>query len=535
MPSRADRSGGLIAAALLAALCTTPVAASNATAQSIESGSLAELDPWAVGAIRRDRALPRELWAQSDPAALSLLFDRITPNIGSPAGAGLARQALLSPATAPAGDTIVAARKRYEALARLGLADEIVSMVSGSGEAKRDAGIALYATQADLARGRLSDACRRAAGIEAEAPPPFVLRLRALCAAAGGERDAADLALDVARAARAEDPWLSSVVATLNGSPPARAAVARYDTSLNTAASLAAKLRAPPQNALLNASAFALAMVARDENAAPTLRAEAAGKALRQNTIPPDAARAALRALSGQRGAGPLTVAVAEADAAANAYARAVAVDSALQRSKPHVAFAATARLLASDIAALPVDPGTAPAAATFVRAALALGDRATAERWRQALDPGPANASLAAILDAALAIARDDATSAAEAADRRIATAGAAGARLARRDLAAMRAIGLPIGAAAEGFIARTPPAVGRKPDPALMAQLTTAATRRATGEVAIHAALALGDGAEALDTADLETLLIALRDVGLADAARVVAIEAIIGGQAR
>jgi hypothetical protein len=111
-------------------------------------------------------------------------------------------------------DTIIAARKRYEALARMGLADEIVSMVSGSGEAKRDPGIVLYATQADLARGRLNDACRRAGGINADAPPPFVLRLRALCVAAAGEKDAADLALEVARAAGANDVWFDSVIAT---------------------------------------------------------------------------------------------------------------------------------------------------------------------------------------------------------------------------------------------------------------------------------------------------------------------------------
>ncbi|TPW06159.1 MAG: hypothetical protein FD124_1872, partial [Alphaproteobacteria bacterium] len=76
---------------------------------------------------------------------------------------------------------------------------------------------------------------------------------------------------------------------------------------------------------------------------------------------------------------------------------------------------------------------------------------------------------------------------------------------------------------------------AVGRKPDPALMAQLVAAATRRAAGEVAIHAALALGGGAEELDTADLLIILAALREVGLGDAARAVAIEAVIGGQAR
>lgn len=533
MRSRARLIAGAAVGALLAVVCIA--SPQTAAAQAIESGSLAELDPWAVGAIARDQALPRSLWSQSDPSTLSLLFDRVTATIGSPAGAKLARQALLSPATAPTGDTIVAARKRYEALARLGLADEIVSMVSGSGEAKRDPGIVLYATQADLARGRLNDACRRAATIETDAPPPFVLRLRALCVAAAGEKDAADLAMEVARASGANDPWFATVIATLTGAPPARAAVARYDTSLNASASLTAKLRAPPQNALLNASAFALSMVARDESAAPALRAQAAAKAFRQGAVSSAVTRAAARAEEGQRTRSALATAVSEAETAANPYAQVVAVEGALKRAKPHGEFAATARLFAAEIAGAPADPGTSIAAATFTRAALANGDYASAHRWRQAADSVATNANLLSILDIALTLARGDSDNAHFAADRRIELAGPAGARLASRDLQALATLGLPIGAAAEAFVQRTPAAVGRKPDPALMAQLVAAATRRAAGEVAIHAALALGAGAEELDTADLLIILAALREVGLADAARAVAIEAVIGGQAR
>lgn len=533
MRSRASRLCGAAMVALLAGFAiAAPHAASS---QSIEQGSLAELDPWAVGAVSRDQALPRDLWRQSDPTALGLLFDRVTTNIGSPAGARLARQALLSPSQAPPGDTIIAARKRYEALARLGLADEIVSMVSGSGEAKRDPGIVLYATQADLARGRLNDACRRAEGINADTPPPFVLRLRALCVAAAGEKEAADLALEVARAAGANDVWFNSVIATINGVPPARAAVARYDTSLNAAASLAAKLRAPPQNGLLNASAFALSMVARDENATPALRVQAAAKALRQNTITPTIARAAVRGQGAVRGAAVVASAVDEVEAAANPYAQALAIESGLKRAKPHGEFAAMARLFAPEIANMRADVGTAPAAATFTRAALATGDYRTAQTWRAAADLAPANVPLLTILDLALAAGANDTTNVAAFADRRIELAGPAGARLASRDLRALVALGMPIGANAEAFLARTPAAVGRKPDPGLMAQLSAASARRAAGEVAIHAALALGDGAESLDATELVIVITAMRDAGIGEAARAVAVEAIIGGQAR
>lgn len=529
----------LAAAAALAALSFAPGFAPYARAQAIEQGSLAELDPWAVGALMRgETAPPRTLWRQSDANGLALLFDRVPAAAGSPAALRLFRLVLLAPSEGPQGDTLIAARKRYEALARMGAGDEIVAMVSGSGEAKRDAGIALYATQADLGRGRLRDACRRVDTIQTDAPTPFILRLRALCFADAGEKESADLALDVARTAGGADPaltWFQGALAIVNGATPARPPMGRYDTSLNAAVSTAAKLRPPPQNALINASTFALAIVARDENTPGPLRAQAAQKALRLGVIAPDVARSAGRADAASRTPTALGQAMKEVDAATSPYAQALAIEAALKRARPHGEFAGMARLFAADIARLPVDPGTAPAAITFARAMLAVGDVRSAQTWRQLADTVSADASVLAILDAALTIARNDAASARFAADRRIETAAPAAAGLVVRDLQALDALGFPLGANGPGFVQRTAPAPGRKPDPALMSQLTTAAQRGAVGETAIYAGLALGDGAEQLDGAALAQVLVALRTVGLGDAARAVAVEALIGGQAR
>ena len=533
--ARARMSASAFAAIVLAAPVVV-LAVSRAHAQAIEQGSLAELDPWAVGGLQRgETAFPRTLWRQSDPFALSALFDRVPVAPGSPAAIRIIRQTLLSPADAPSGDVVVAARKRYETLARLGAADEIVSMASGSGEAKRDPGIALYATQADLARGRLRDACRRAESIQPDTPPPFVLRLRALCFAEAGEKESADLALEVARSSGAGDAWLQRVIAVMTGAAPARAPVARYDTSLNAAASIAGKVRPPPTNALVNASAFALAIVASSEDAPAVLRAQAAMKALRQGAITPAAARAAGRTEAGSRTPSPLGLAVTEVEAASVPYAQALAIEGALKRAKPHSEFAAYARLFAGDIARLPLDPGTAPAAATFTRALLATGDYRGAHAWRRIADTVASDPGLLGILDVALTISRNDAENARFAADRRIETAVARSVGLVTRDLMVLSALDLPIGAAAQDFVTRNIPAIGRKPDPALMTQLTTAAERRAVGETAIYAALVLGDGAEGLDAVPLVQVIAALRAVGLSEAARVVAIEATIAGQAR
>ncbi|MGE0828404.1 MAG: hypothetical protein AB7O04_03520, partial [Hyphomonadaceae bacterium] len=229
----------------------------------IEMGALRQMDAWTVGAIARGQgALPETLWAGADPAFLGALFDRFPAAFTSPAALDLARRALASGAEAPAGDGAVdAARKRFEALGRIGFADELSTMAAGA--ALNDPRIAQFAAQAELARARVSDACQRARTGAAEEPPPFLLRLRAYCYAVGGEAAAADLALEVARAANAEDAWLRTAISALS-TRPARLPAARFDTSLNASVSLAAQLPAG-QNPLANSSALALLVVARTE------------------------------------------------------------------------------------------------------------------------------------------------------------------------------------------------------------------------------------------------------------------------------
>jgi hypothetical protein len=192
-------------------------------------------------------------------------------------------------------------------------------------------------------------------------------------------------------------------------------------------------------------------------------------------------------------------------------------------------------RLFAADIARLPIDPGTAPAAMTFTRAMLAAGEVRAAHAWRRIADTVAADPALLGILDTALTISRNDAENARFAADRRIETAPPASAGLVVRDLMALQALGFPIGANAPAFIQRNVAAAGRKPDPALMAQLDAAVQRGAVGETAIYAALAVGEGAEQLDAQSLTQIQRALVTAGLGEAARAIALEAVIGGQAK
>lgn len=526
----------LLAGLTVMALLGAPVAQAQ-PGGAIEVGSLAELDPWAVGAPPRGLgALPRNLWRASDATALATLFDRLPAGFASPSGNDLARQALLSPADAPRGDGAIAVRKRFLAIARLGLADPLVTMTAGSREAKADPAVAAAAAQAELAQGRVSDACRRANGVElTTTPQAFVLHLRALCLAISGEAEAAALAMELAKSAGAGDAWLQSVISMLGGLAPPRPLAARYDTALNVTASQAARLAAPARAPLQNASAMALVALARQEQTPPAIRAMAGARALKEGLISSDQAKAALRGAFGQPGAPALATALAESEYSSGAYGRAFAIEGALKSVSTHADFLAAARLFANERAALAPDPANATAAALFARAALAEGNFRAAQTWRDGADATQADPTQLAILDLCLSLWRRDEGQVAIAAQRRIDTANPRSLGLAARDLKIVSALGSDIGPNASAFVARTPPAAGRKPDAVTVAQLAISADQGAIGEVALLAAMILGDGAEQLDGDALANVIRALRQVGLEESARRVAVEAMIAGQAR
>jgi hypothetical protein len=523
-------------AALAVAMAAMGAEAYAQSSGAIEVGSLAELDPWGVGATPRGEApLPRNIWVNSDAIAVAGLFDKLPQTFGSPTAVRMARRVLLAPGGAPSGDSIIAARKRFEGMARMGLADQLPTMASASREARADAAIAIAAAQAELARGRTSEACRRVDGIQTTETPAFALRLKALCQAISGETEAAQLAIEIAKAAGAGDAWLESVIGLMNGVTPARPVAGRYDTSLNTLASLTAKLRPPARDALTGASAFSLMMLAQSGEAPIELRANAAAAALRQNLINADVARQALRDAVAQPRPGGLLKAQIEMDAASGVYAQALALEGVLRRANSQTEFLASARLFERELVGLPQDSGTAPAALTLARAALSLGDVNRASAWRRVADAATSDPAIVAILDLANAMSRNDADGVRIAAQRRIDTARPQAQGLVARDIMAVMAAGFELDQSSVAMIARAVPAPGRRIDPLLAAQLSSAAQRNALGETALVAALILGDGAERLDAATLTQVVRALQQVGLADMARAATVEALIAGQAR
>jgi len=540
----------LALAAAIGALAPLAAQAQQALPTPIETQALSALDAWSVSALSREQgALPANLWANSDPEVLALVLDRMPAVYESPATLTLARRVLFSGADAPRGDANGAARERFEALGKMGAADELATMAAGAGSALSDVQIAQYAAQAELARGRRAEACARGRNANGgESPPPFLLRLRAYCAAVTGDRAAADLALEFARAANAEDAWYTGAIGAAGGAPAARPPAARYDNSLAAQLSIAANLR-PGPNPLANSSTLALVALARHANAPQPQRAQAAALAFRRGAIGVQEARTILGATPAEITSAlpPIAIALRRVTAVNTAPAVAAAPGSVspaslevgaaiaevLRQATTPADFNAAARFFAQDIAGLQSAPDQA-SAVLFARAALASGDRQVAQRLIQsARQAGAAEATLAPLDAAMAALAGARGEQATLAMQRRIDAAGAAQARAAARDVAILAALGAPVNGSVQRFILANAPQGGVRADAGALVALGAAAERSAVGEGALLAIVAAGDGGVArLDADSVSQIIRALRALGLDHDARHLATEAILAG---
>ncbi len=521
----------------------------------VEEGQLQELNGWSVSALSRaNGALAPDLWARSDPAFVAAVFARMPAVYESPVMQALARRALFSGGDAPRGASMEHVRGRFEALGKMGAADELAMLASGSGSTLNDPGVAMFAAQAELARGRRAEACQRGRSANAgETPPPFLLRLRAYCAAVTGDRAAADLALELASAQNAADAWYTGAVAAAGGAPGARPPAANYDNSLSTQLSIAGQLR-PGPNALNNSSTLALVALARSDNAPQPQRVQAAALAFRRGAIGVEEARTifaatpaeitsalppivtALRRVQAARAAPP---APPPADAAAPApdpsLPIATAIADVLRQATTHADFHADARFFRQDIAALQTAPD-ANAALLFARATIAVGDVQNGQRLVASARQAGVDETALAPLDAALvALTSPRGDQAAMAVQRRI-DRGAAQPRAAARDAAILAALGAPINGQVQGFLLGNAPQGGARPDTGAMLALAAAVERGAIGEGALLAVVAAGEGGPAsLDAESVERIIRALRGLRLEEDARRIAAEAILAGPPR
>ncbi|HWA01025.1 MAG TPA: hypothetical protein VG841_12000, partial [Caulobacterales bacterium] len=393
---------------VLAALPAAALA-QGAMPAPIETQELQQLDAWSVGALpRAGGAMPADMWAHSDPAFVASLFDKLPASFESPSLQRLVRRIMLSGATAPPGDAAAAARKRFEAIGRIGYADELATMAGGAGASLTDPLIAQYAAQAELARGNRAGACERGRNASMDQPALFMLRLRAYCAAVTGDRAAADLALQlVGSGAAADNAWYAQAIAAAGGAPGRTPPVARYDNSLNVQVSIAGGLR-PGPNPLANASSLALVALARNERTPQPARAQAASLAFRRGLITVAEARGILLATPAEVTSGlpPIALALRQVQGSPGTLDAAGAIAGVLRQATAPADFTAAAVLFKADIATLTTAPDPA-AALMFARAALAADDVQLAARLTQSTGQAGLDASALGPLTAALAVAQ--------------------------------------------------------------------------------------------------------------------------------
>jgi hypothetical protein len=519
----------------LLALAPMSAAAQSSLPTPVETQQLQSLDAWSVSALARGQgALDADLWAHSDGATVGALFARLPAIYDSPSAQRLAQRALFSGGAAPSGAAVDAARERFEALGRMGAADQLATMAAGAPDALRDPTIAQFAAQAELARGRRPEACARGRGATVDDPPPiFLVRLRAYCSAVTGDRAAADLALEMNHGAAADDAWYRAALAAAAGAPGARPPAARYDNSLATQISIAAHLR-PAATALNTASTLAMLALARSDDAPQPQRLQATVIALRRAALPPNEARAILAATPETVTTGaPATLAVwRQVSGSPDSVEAAAAIAGLLRQAATPADFTATARLFRTEINALRTAPD-APGAMLLARAALMNGDAQDAQRMIASARQGGANEATLAPLDAATAaLVEPRGADGAMAMKRRVDAGGASMARAAARDVTLLAALGAQPDEATQAFLAANTTTGGVPADAATMTALADAAQRRAVGEVALLAALAIHPRSGRLDAASLAQVIGALRTVGLESDARRLTAEAILAG---
>jgi hypothetical protein len=514
----------------------------------VEQTQLQELDGWSVGALSRaNGAMAPDLWTRSDPEFLALVFARLPAVYDSPATLALARRVLLSAGESPRGATIEQARGRFEALGKMGAADDLATMAAGAGGAATDPGIAMFAAQAELARGRRVEACARGRNANAgDTPPPFLLRLRAYCAAVTGDRAAADLALELARAQNAADNWYTAAVAAAGGAPGARPPAANYDNSLAAQLSIAAQLR-PGPNALANSSTLALVALARNENAPQPQRANAAATAFRRGALSAEETRTILAATPAEITSAlpPLVVALRQVQTLPTAagpeavsvvaLSNATAIATALRTASTAAEFNAVARFFHQDITQLQAAPDAA-STLLFARAAIVVGDVQGGQRLiASARQAGAEEVALAPLEAALVALAGPRGEQGPLAMQRRI-DRGAGQPRAAARDVAILAALGAPVDGTVQSFILANPPQGGARAESGAMLALAAAVERGAIGEGALLAVAAAGEGGPAaLDAESVERIIRALRGLRLEEDARRIAAEAILAGVPR
>lgn len=172
----------------------------------------------ALGALGpNDRPLPATLWQGTSRAVAEALIQRIRPS-NSPTLQDLAYRLLASPATAPASDAAGAPDAgallayRAERLAALGRADSALALLQSAPPAGGGEDATRVITDLAFLSGDTQAACGTARSRNPSWQGPYWDQAIVTCQALAGQADQAQLGLDMLREAKVKDDGFNAVV-----------------------------------------------------------------------------------------------------------------------------------------------------------------------------------------------------------------------------------------------------------------------------------------------------------------------------------
>ncbi len=354
-------------------------------------------DAFATGLLGRDEgALGQDLWRGADTRVLAALLAAAPARPASPAIGVAARRVLLSAGEGPQGADAALGGAKLKALVRLGFVDEAREIEGLAVGGKSDPATLEAMASADFLKGDLSAGCAKVQRMSAPRDNVYGAKLRALCYAASGEIDTADLALGLLRERGALSDEDEAILAPLtSGGKPKPGAQAA-----DPAQYAALKLAGAPLALSPNAEAGVLRAAAGDDSAPLPMRLAAARRAGAMGVM----SAASLKSIFGE---GDLEVAAvangldafrqhpADATALAAAFQfarsksapefardRAAAVAAVIGAARDFETLFTASALFADDIRGFDGLLVSVVEAESFALSRLALGDIKGAETW---------------------------------------------------------------------------------------------------------------------------------------------------------
>lgn len=483
---------------------------------------------------------PAGTWRGVSPQGLAALLDQAPKPQRSPALQEALAAALGSQDAEPG-----LAAARLAALYQAGLVDAAARAATG-GDPVADAVQAralLAAGAPDAACGKAASLMERAEGRNDLARTVFVLRL--VCDLAGGNANAAQLTVALARDRGVDAPFAFAVVEGLGGAsrkPALPKSVAVEDYLLLTLAK-----QTPGADMAGRASPALLVFLARDASASGALRLEAADRAAQLDLIDGPTLAQAYRGAHFE----PSEIAKILGEPQSSARQRALlfqamsAASDAREKTKLLRALATSAdkaglaRPLAQavqpELGKIAPAPALIDFADTAVRLSALAGDGAAAERWLALADANAATRGLAGRWRVVLEVAglgRPGDTQAALDNATELALAGALSPDLQHRLVTVLDALGYQVPIPLWEAASRTAqPSGGYLPETGFLSQLSEASQKGAPGQVLLLVTHALGpEGPGAAHLIALGDSVRALKAAGFEQAARGVAFEALL-----